>query len=210
MQFKVMQIKSGLLAAGLAAVLAAPASAATFATATTPLNIRSGPGPRYAVIGAIPARGRASIVGCIKGSLWCEVRAAGKRGWAYAEYLDMRLSGRSLILAENLNTIPTVTYRAPVETVGSAGPPPLVTGTLVAPAAGQPLVIAPPPATVRSYVVEHPVDPVYLNGEVVSGAGLPSDVALAPIPGYQYQYAYVNNQPVLVEPQTRRVEYIYR
>ena len=96
------------------------------------------------------------------------------------------------------------------ETVGSAGPPPLVTGTLVAPAAGQPLVIAPPPATVRSYVVEHPVDPVYLNGEVVSGAGLPSDVALAPIPGYQYQYAYVNNQPVLVEPQTRRVEYIYR
>ena len=71
------------------------------------------------------------------------------------------------------------------------------------------MVLAPPP-TVRGYVVSHPVTPVYLNGEVVEGVGLPPDVALAPIPGSQYQYAYVNNVPVLVEPQTRAVTYVYQ
>ena len=45
---------------------------------------------------------------------------------------------------------------------------------------------------------------------MVEGAGLPEDVRLAPVPGYDYDYAYVNNQPVLVEPTTRRVQYIYR
>jgi hypothetical protein len=58
--------------------------------------------------------------------------------------------------------------------------------------------------------VSNPVTPVYLNGEVVVGAGLPADVTLTPVPDYQYQYAYVNGQPVLVEPQSRRVTYIYR
>ena len=206
-----MQIKTALLAAGLAVTLTAPATAATLATATTPLNIRSGPGPQYGVVGFIPDRGRATINGCIQGSLWCQVSYRGRQGWAYAAYLTARLSGRSLIVAEDLNAVPTVTYRAPVATVGSAVPPPTVTGSIVAPpAAGEPLVIAPPPPTVRSYVVNHPVSPVYLNGEVVEGVGLPPDVALAPVPDYQYQYAYVNNVPVLVEPRTRRVEYIYR
>ncbi len=54
------------------------------------------------------------------------------------------------------------------------------------------------------------MQPVYLNGEVVIGSGLPPDVALAPVPGYQYQYAYVNGVPVLVEPQTREVAYVYQ
>ncbi len=207
-----MQFRSTVFVAAMtAAALSTSASAATIATAMTPLNIRSGPGPQYSVIGAIPDRGQATIIGCIQGSLWCQVSYDGQRGWAYAQYLMAQLSGRSLIVAQNLNAIPPVAYQAPVETVGTAVPAPAITGTLVArPAASQPLVIMPPPPTVGSYVVTHPVEPVYLNGEVVEGAGLPEDVALAPVPGYDYQYAYVNNQPVLVEPQTRRVEYIYR
>ncbi len=207
-----MQRKSSIIAAALiaAASMATPAAAATVATAMTPLNIRSGPGPQFSVIGAIPDRGRVTIIGCIHGSLWCQVNYNGRSGWAYAQYLTARLAGRSLILAEGLSNVPAVTYRAPVETVGTAVPAPTVRGTLVAPpAATQPLVITPPPP-VGSYVASHPVAPVYLNGEVVQGVGLPEDVALAPVPGYDYQYAYVNNVPVLVEPQTRRVEYIYR
>jgi hypothetical protein len=39
---------------------------------------------------------------------------------------------------------------------------------------------------------------------------LPADVALQPVPDYEYQYAYVNRVPVLVQPQTRRIVYIYR
>jgi uncharacterized protein YraI len=192
------------------AILSIPASAATVATAMTPLNIRSGPGPQYSIVGAIPNRAQATIIGCIQDSLWCQVSFNGQQGWAYSQYLTAQLSGRSLIVAERLNEIPTVRYQALVETAGSAVVAPAITGTLVArPAAVEPLVVTPPP-TVGTYVVGHPVAPVYLNGEVVEGVGLPENVALTPVPGFDYQYAYVNNVPVLVEPSTRRVEYIYR
>ena len=126
------------IAAIAAAALSAPASAATFATAMTPLNIRSGPGPQYSVVGAIPDRGNAIINGCIQGSLWCQVSYNGKQGWAYAQYLTANLSGRSLILAERLNDMPVVTYQVPVETVGSAVPSSAITGTLIARPAAPP------------------------------------------------------------------------
>ena len=67
-----------------------------------------------------------------------------------------------------------------------------------------------PPSEVRTYVVDHRSDPVYLNGEVVVGAGLPDNVELTEIPDYQYRYVDVNGQPVLVDPQTRRIVYIVR
>ena len=206
-----MQYRNTIFFAAMtvAAALSSAASAATVASAMTPLNIRSGSGPQYGVIGAIPVRGQATIVGCIQGSLWCQVRCNGTQGWVYSQYLIATLSGRSLAVAETVGTMPAVTYQVPVETVGTAVPVPAITGTLIAPPAAPPLALAPPPA-VSSYVVSHPVAPVYLNGEVVEGVGLPEDVALAPVPGYDYQYAYVNSQPVLVEPQTRRIEYIYR
>jgi uncharacterized protein YraI len=202
-----MQYRSTIFFAAMtaAAALSSPASAASVASAMTPLNIRSGPGPQYGVIGAIPTRGQATIVGCIQGSLWCQVSYNGTQGWVYSQYLIATLSGRSLAVAATVSTIPAVTYQAPVETVGTAVPVPAITGTVIAPPPAPT-----PPLTVSSYVISHPVPPVYLNGEVVEGVGLPEDVALAPVPGYDYQYAYVNSQPVLVEPQTRRIEYIYR
>jgi uncharacterized protein YraI len=207
-----MQFGRTIFIATVSAVVALsiPASAATVATALTPLNIRSGPGPQYSIVGAIPIRAQATIIGCIQDSLWCQVSYNGQQGWAYSQYLTAQLSGRSLIVAERLNEIPTVRYQASVETDGSAAVAPAITGTLVArPAAVEPLVVTPPP-TVGTYVVSHPVAPVYLNGEVVEGVGLPEDVALTPVPDFDYQYAYVNNVPVLVKPSTRRVEYIYR
>ena len=61
----------------------------------------------------------ASVIGCIQGSLWCQVSYNGKQGWAYSQYLMATLSGRSLAVAETIQTLPPVTYQ-PVETVGSA------------------------------------------------------------------------------------------
>ena len=196
------------------AVVAAPALAATIAMADTPVNIHTGPGPQYGIIGAIPLRGRATIIGCIQGSMWCQVSYGGRQGWAYAQYLTVRLSGRSLIAVEALDNIPVVTYQAPdqapIGMVGSAVPGPAVTSTIIErPANERPLVIAPPP-TVRTYVLNHPIAPFYVNRELVEGAELPTNVAVAPVPGSDYEYAYVNDVPVLVEPQTRQVEYIYR
>ena len=201
-----MQFNSAIFIGAVTAALSVPASAAIVASATTPLNIRSGPGPQYGVIGAIPDRGQATIIGCIQGSLWCQVSYNGKQGWAYSQYMTATLSGRSLAVAE-MRDLPPV--QAPAEVVGSAVAAPVITDTLVEPAAGQPLVITPPPA-VGSYVVSHPVAPVYLNGEVVTGSGLPDNVPLSGVPGYDYEYAYVNRVPVLVEPSTRQVVYVYR
>ena len=197
-----------IVAAAASAAIALPASATIVVSATTPLNIRSGPGPQYAVTGFIPDRGQATIIGCIQGSLWCQVSYGGRQGWAYSQYMTATLSGRSLAVAA-IRDIPPVTYQAPVATVGSAVPAPVVTDTLIAPPPSPPMVIAPPPQ-VGSYVTSHPVNEAYLNGEVVVGAGLPQDVVLSAVPGYDYDYAYVNSQPVLVEPTTRQVVYVYR
>jgi len=207
-----MQFRKTIFIAALAvnAALAVPASAEIIATAMTPLNIRSGPGPQYSIIGAIPDRGHTTIIGCIQDSLWCQVSYNGRQGWAYSQYLTALLSGRSLAVAERLTDIPRVTYQAPLETVGSAVVAPAITGTLIErPVTAQPFVITPPP-NVGTYVVDHPVAPVYLNGEVVEGVGLPETVELSRVPGSDYDYAYVNNVPILVEPTTRRVRYIYR
>ena len=41
-----------------------------------------------------------------------------------------------------------------------------------------------PPENVRTYVTSNQVEPVYLEGEVVVGAGLPETVELREIPDY--------------------------
>lgn len=196
------------LAALATVVLAAPAAAATIATAVTPLNIRSGPGPQYPVIGAISTGANAVISGCIEGSQWCQVTYAGRQGWAYSQYMTMSAAGGSpVVLSQQAAGVPVVTYQPPA-TIGSAPPP--MAGTLIAqPLEAAPLDLTPPPS-VNSYVASHPLQPVILNGEVVLGAGVPDDVALNPVPDYDYDYAYVNQVPVLIEPRTRRIVYIYR
>jgi uncharacterized protein YraI len=203
-----------LLLATTAAALALPGSAVAdiVASAVTPLNIRSGPGPEHAVVGYIPQNAQIAVAGCIQGSLWCRVSYRGHSGWAYSQYLTGNVAGRSVVVSQAITQVPAVTYQVPVEaSTAMAAAPPEITGTIVQrPVEAQPLNIAPPPPTVRQYVVANPVNQVYLNGEVVVGAGLPDDVTLTPVPDYQYQYAYVNGQQVLVEPQTRRVTYIYR
>src|SRR5665213_611677 len=211
-----MQARSTIMIAAVLAVAALSlpsfaASVATVASAVTPLNIRTGPGPQYSVVGAIPTQGLATVTGCLQGSLWCQINYNGKQGWAYSQYLTAAVSGRQLTLSERVTPLPPVIYTAPPETVGTAIVAPTVSGEFIAPPATvAPLSLAPPPTTVQTYVTTHPVAPVYLNGEVVEGAGLPPDVVLSPVPQSEYSYAYVNGVPVLVEPTSRRVTYIYR
>jgi hypothetical protein len=67
-----------------------------------------------------------------------------------------------------------------------------------------------PPQTARTYVTSNPIDPIYLEGEVVVGAGVPESVTLQAIPDYDYRYVYINGQPVLVDPGTRQIVYVVR
>ena len=65
-----------------------------------------------------------------------------------------------------------------------------------------------PPETVRTYVVQQPGEPIVLEGEVAVGATLPGTVELRTVPDYDYRYAYVNGQRVLVDPNSRQIVYI--
>jgi hypothetical protein len=69
----------------------------------------------------------------------------------------------------------------------------------------------PPPPPVVTYVEQNPVPTVMLQRDVVVGEQLPSTVALYPIPDHrQYAYAIINQEPVIVEPRSRKVIKIIR
>src|SRR3569833_1402582 len=114
--------------------LSLPASAATLATATTSLNIRTGPGPEYPVVGAIPERGSATVTGCIHGSLWCQVTYNGKQGWDYSQYMSGNVGGQ-MVAVTQIRDVPAIVYDAPQATVGTTVVRPAISGEFVAPVA---------------------------------------------------------------------------
>ena len=225
-------MKTKLLASVAVAVmtLSGTAFAQQAVVASTDLNVRSGPGPQYPVIGVIGVDEQATLMGCVEGSQWCQVTAAGVEGWAYSDYLIGDNAGVEVVVTQRPAEmeVPVVVYEdegPETSTVsgvagGAAG---AIAGAIVggpigaavggiagaasAGAAGSALDPAP---EVRTYIEQNPVDPVYLEGEVVVGASLPETVEVYEVPEYEYRYVYVNGQPVLVEPETREIVYIVR
>jgi hypothetical protein len=66
-----------------------------------------------------------------------------------------------------------------------------------------------PPDTVTTYIETNPGQTVDINGDVVVGAQVPGTVTFREIPDYQYRYARINDRPVLVDPGSRRIVYVY-
>lgn len=62
---------------------------------------------------------------------------------------------------------------------------------------------------VRTYVMENKTESVMIDGDVVVGAQVPDTVEFNTIPESPYSYVYVDNQPVLIEPETREIVYVY-
>lgn len=193
------------------------------ATATADLNIRSGPGPQYDSVGFIEQGKSTAVDGCLKGSKWCRVSYQGTTGWSYSDYLTADVSGRSVILTEGYADagLPAVTFEGKSATGGAVAGG--ATGAVVGALVGGPIgaVVGAsagasaeahinPPDTVRTYVRSKRLDPVYLDGEVVVGAGVPDTVTLHDVPDYNYRYVYINGQPVLVDPSSRRIVYVVR
>jgi hypothetical protein len=178
------------------------------------------------VIGVIGADQSAQLEGCLQSSKWCQVSFNGEQGWAYSDYLVADVSGREVIVTDNAAAVPTVTYRTESSTAGGAAAG-MATGAIAGAIIGGPVgaaiggvagaatgsvtsAVVDPPETATTYVREHRVDPVYLDGEVVVGATLPQEVVVHRIPDYQYQYVYVNGVPAMVDPGTRRIVYVVR
>ncbi|RVA26115.1 DUF1236 domain-containing protein [Mesorhizobium sp. M7D.F.Ca.US.004.03.1.1] len=180
------------------------AFADTAVSAVTDLNVRAGPGPQYPVIGVLAAGQSATLNGCMENSKWCTIAEAGGQGWVYSDYVTADFGGSRVVLTQRRSSVAVV---SPPEDIGNYSTD--YTGAIVG---GEPVEDAfpPPPPEIRTYVDTHRLDPVYLDGEVVTGATLPDTVELREIPDYNYRYVYVNGQPALIDPQTRRIMYVVR
>lgn len=222
-----MKPKLLVSAAALGLLAMSGAAFAASATATTDLNVRAGPGPQYEVVGVVGAGQSTEITGCLEASKWCQIASNGGQGWVYSDYLTSDFGGgQQVVLTERpaeakVAIIPPPDGGTEGAAVGGAtgavagaligGPIGAavggVAGVAVGGAAGN---AAEPPPEVRTYITENRVDPVYLDGEVVVGAGIPENVEIREIPDYEYRYVYVNGQPALVDPDDRRIVYVVR
>ncbi|MDX8467866.1 DUF1236 domain-containing protein [Mesorhizobium sp. VK23B] len=191
--------------AGALLAMSGAALADTPVSAVTDLNVRAGPGPQYPVIGVLAAGQSATLRGCIEGSKWCTIAEAGGNGWVYSDYVTGDFGGSRVVVTRRPADAGIAVVTPPADDVYSQDD---YTGAIVASDPVDP--IARPPAEVGTYVTTHRVEPVYLEGEVVTGAVLPDTVELREIPDYNYRYVYVNNQPALVDPGTRRIVYVMR
>ncbi|AWC21513.1 hypothetical protein CO731_00964 [Aminobacter sp. MSH1] len=191
--------------AGALLAFSGPSFADVAVQAATDLNVRAGPGPQYPVVGVIGAGQATTLRGCLESSKWCSVADSGGEGWVYSDYLVGDFGGQQVVLSARPADSGIVVVDPP-----AGGADVVIDGTTGAIIAGEAMPAIDPPAEVRTYVTDNRIEPVYLDGEVVVGAGLPDTVELTEIPDSEYRYVYVNGQPVLVEPSTRRVVYVMR
>jgi uncharacterized protein YraI len=192
--------------AGTLLAMSGAALADTPVSAVADLNVRAGPGPQYPVIGVLAAGQSATLSGCIENSKWCTIAEAGGKGWVYSDYVTADFSGSRVVVTRRPVDAGIAVVEPPVDDVyGNDN----YTGAIVS-SDDAIESIGRPPAEIGTYVTDHRVDPVYLDGEVVTGATLPDTVELREIPDYRYRYVYVNNQPALVDPGTRRIVYVMR
>ena len=192
--------------------LAGPAAALT-ADTTTELNLRAGPGAQYPVLAVAQPNSTLDVQGCVESGQWCKVSLAGTEAWAYSPYLTAKLGQDPVVIYDNIAPLEvrTITYQSVNdgtvtelgESFGDKQGELIVNGPKAVPG------YAPDERTVL-FIQENPVEPIYLDGEVVVGAGIPENVVLTPVPEMAYDYANVNGQMVLVDQGSRRIVTVMR
>ena len=226
-----MNVRTIGMVSAMALSIAAPAYAQTAqAVAATDLNIRSGPSPFYDVIGVIPGGTEVAIDGCLDAASWCKVEFDGLAGWSSSDYLAVGVDDVAVALTSRpaTMTVNTVTYEDTAQTqtdqnTGAAAGATI--GALAAYALGGPIagIIAggligagagvaavEPTETTISYISQNPVETVYLDGEVVVGAGVPKEVTTYELPQPELRYVAVNGQTVVVDAQTNTILRVIR
>jgi uncharacterized protein YraI len=170
---------------------------------TAHLNLRTGPGTQYPVVGVMEYNVRSEITGCLVDWTWCSVNVAGLSGWASAEYLVIDQGGQIMQITGPDSGIPVVEAEGIAEVV--AGP---AVGVVVG-AGGHVAAIIPEPAVVE-YIAATPVPAIAVTGEIVVGAVVPAAIQLYQVPGSVYGYAIINHNKVLVDVNSRAIVYIHR
>jgi len=99
---------------------AAPVAAPHFTVNNAQVNVRSGPGTAFAIIGAVEQGERFDIGGRNVAGDWLEFCCVnGQRGWIFAQLLIVSQATSSLPLAQNIPAAP-----APTNTPAPAAQPP--------------------------------------------------------------------------------------
>jgi uncharacterized protein YraI len=196
-------ISVAAVAVGIA-VLSGPASALT-SFSTSHLNLRTGPGTQYPIVGVMNRNVPSELHGCLADYSWCSVTVAGVSGWASAEYLVMDTTGQ----IEHVGSDGKKLGVPVIVAEGVAAVEPVVAvGAIVGPGRATVEVVA-PPAEVLSFVSTQQVASVAVTGEVVVGAVVPAVVPLYAVPESPYRFASVNGQNVVVD-QNSQVVYVHR
>ncbi|WP_116597122.1 DUF1236 domain-containing protein [Primorskyibacter marinus] len=217
-------MKLALATTALTGLAAAPVAAALSANATTDLNLRAGPGPQFQIEEVIAAEDEVTVEGCLDSGDWCEVSYDGTTGWAYSAYLTTPGENEPVVIYENQDDmdVAIVEHEEGNKALGAAaggtwgaaagsllvgGPAAVAAGAVLGGMTGAASTLD---ETTVTYVEKNPVDPVYLNGEVAVGAGIPQEVELYSVPESDYDYINVNEQYVLVNPENRRIVTVVR
>jgi uncharacterized protein YraI len=91
-------------------VAAAPAAAADGLTRTS-TTLRAGPGSDYPRIARIGSGGPIVVVGCLAGGAWCDVLAAGERGWMPGSTITLLHEGQRIRIADPARIgLPVLTF----------------------------------------------------------------------------------------------------
>jgi uncharacterized protein YraI len=196
-----------LIAGSFLALMAGGASAAMVATTADDISVRSGPGEEYEEVG-LATRGSSGVLdGCLEGSSWCRMDINGMRGWVYAEQLNVMYEGSPVVLEQHMSEldVPVVAFEKTGSiNVPQPGPGDEKLGRV------EDIDAITPPENIITYMDQNPAQEVEVQGDVVIGSAVPAEAPLIAIPDYQYRYVRVNNVPVLVEPESRRIVYIYQ
>lgn len=191
------------------------ALAQSMAVTTTDLNLREGPGSNYSVIDTMASGAEVSINGCVEGTKWCQISHGGAEGFAYADYLAAKVDGSDVAVSSNPGLFGSVGFDD-TTTQGAVGGAVIgaLTGGPVGAAVGAGVGAAAanvsPSQEVIEYVGDNTIEPIYLSGEAVVGAAVPQEVQLREIPQYEYRYANINGERVLIDPNTRQIVYVIR
>ena len=214
-----------LISTAISALFVATPLLAAEATVAIDLNLRAGPGPNYTITGVLPAEATVTVDTCAEALDWCAVTYDGMTGYAYAPYLvvtenDVMVDVPSATVA----TIETTTYDtsnngdealiagatgAAIAAAAIGGPAAIIAGALLGSTAGAAAGTEVEETTV-TYVRQNATQPVFVQGEVVTGATLPAEVELVAIPDTEYSYVNLNGLPVVVTPADRRIVRIVR
>lgn len=227
-----MKILPLCIASAIALTAALPSFAqSTEARAGAEIAARVTPSEFAPAVGILELNQTVVIEGCLEDITWCQISFDGQTAWASGEYLYVEEDATPVALINRPGSLSLTTITVPDEDAtqgdqNSAAAVGATVGSMIAFVAGGPVggiiaggvlgtavavsAVEPTEETI-TYVTGNPVETVYLNGEVVVGAGVPAEVVMYDVPTQpEFRYLNVNNQTVLVDAETGAIVRVIR